>query len=192
MGVPRHKELKIVQGKRMILSFDLVKSPDKLVYSGKIRLKGHGMKKTSSYWIIFIVVLGCVGFFSAAGIMAAAQDDPGAKLVGEWVVAGKHGTGDGEAVFKADMTYTLTETHPDGTGVTHKGEYRIDASGKPCAIDLCVGKFSNAGSEWVTTFGILRFLSDDEAEIHFDPSGKRPNSFEGLEPGNTHQMTRKK
>jgi len=150
------------------------------------------MKISSSYGIIFIVALGCLGIISVAGIMTAAQDDPAAKLVGEWVVAAKYGNGDGEAVFRSDMTYTLKEIHPDGTGVTHEGEYKLDASSDPCKIDLCVGKLSNAGSEWVTTFGILRFLSDDEAEIHFDPSGKRPNSFEGLEPGNTHQMTRKK
>jgi len=112
-------------------------------------------------------------------------------LQGDWAVAAKYGRGDGEAVFRADKTYVLTEIHPDGTAVTHKGEYRIDPSVDPCAIDLCVGKFSNAGSEWVTTFGILRFLSDDEAEIHFDPSGTRPASFDGASAENTHKLRRK-
>ena len=143
------------------------------------------MKKTASYGIIFLMIFGSLSVF-------AATDDPAARLVGEWIVAGKHGTGDGEAVFRADKTYTLKEIHPDGTAVTHKGEYRVDGSAQPCAIDLCVGKFSNAGSEWVTTFGILKFVSDDQAEIHFDPSGRRPASFEGTPTENIHRMTRKK
>jgi len=120
------------------------------------------------------------------------QESPAEKLLGEWIVAGKYGTGDGEAVFKADMTYILMEIHPDSTAVTHKGQYRLDPSTEICAIDLCMGKFNNAGSEWVTTFGILRFISDDEAEIHFDPSGKRLVSFEGAKAENTHKLTRKK
>lgn len=106
-------------------------------------------------------------------------------------MAGKYGTGEGEAVFNADMTYMLKEIHPDGIAVTHKGQYKIDASQEPVAIDLCVGKFSNPGSEWVTTFGILRFISENEAEIHFDPSGNRPLSFDGASKQNTHRMRRK-
>lgn len=143
------------------------------------------MKKFASYGIIFFLIFGSLS-------VIAASDDPTSRLVGEWIVAGKYGKGDGEATFKADKTYTLKEIHPDGIAVTHKGEYRMDASAQPCAIDLCVGKFSNAGSEWVTTFGILRFVSDDQAEIHFDPSGQRPGSFEGTPTENIHKMTRKK
>ncbi|MFW6139757.1 MAG: hypothetical protein ACOC5S_00195 [Acidobacteriota bacterium] len=137
-----------------------------------------------------LIFMGLI-IFSAA-VMECGQEDPAGKLLGEWIVAEKYNKGEGEAVFKADMTYTLKEIHPDGLTVTHTGEYRLDASQVPCAIDLCVGKFSNAGSEWVTTFGILRFISDDEAEIHFDPSGKRPHSFEGATTENTHHLTRKK
>ena len=90
------------------------------------------------------------------------------------------------------MTYTLKEILPDGLTVIHDGEYRLDPSKEPCSIDLCVGKFSNDGSEWVTTFGILRFISDDEAEIHFNPNGKRPDSFDNSPPDYIHKLTRKK
>jgi len=131
-----------------------------------------------------------LGIFATPGIECGLEG-PAQKLLGKWIVAGKYGKGDGEAEFKADMTYTLKEIHTDGTAVTHKGEYRLDASSEPYAIDLCVGKFSNAGSEWGTTFGILRFLSDDEIEIHFDPSGKRPVSFEEAAAKNIHNLTRK-
>jgi hypothetical protein len=137
----------------------------------------------------FLVLLG-LAILAAPGLPRDTQD-PAARLQGEWIVAGKYGQGDGEAVFRADRAYTLKEIHPDGTAVTHKGEYRLDPSAEPCAIDLCVGKFSNAGSEWVTTFGILRFVSDDEAEIHFDPSGTRPASFDGATAENTHKLKRK-
>jgi len=143
-----------------------------------------------NHMAFFLVFLGLV--FSFAIWMECGQDDPAEKLLGEWVVADKYGKGEGEAEFRADMTYTLKETHPDGLTVIHNGEYRLDPSKEPCVVDLCVGKFSNAGSEWVTTIGILRFISDDEAEIHFDPSGKRPNSFDISPPDYIHKLTRKK
>jgi hypothetical protein len=148
------------------------------------------MKESIRYLVAFTLVFMALGIFATIGI-ECSQEDPTEKLLGKWTVAGKYGRGDGEAEFKADMTYTLKEIHPDGTAVTHKGEYRLDPSADPCAIDLCVGKFSNAGSEWVTTYGILRFISDNEAEIHFDLSGKRPVSFEGATAENTHKLTRK-
>jgi hypothetical protein len=150
------------------------------------------MKKTALFLMIYLAGLFGPVAFSAPPAEPAVSDDPGQKLMGEWIVAGKFGTGDGEAVFRPDKTYILKEIHPDGIAVTHKGEYRLDPAADPCAIDLCVGKFSNAGSEWVTTFGILRFISDDEAEIHFDPSGNRPASFDSAEDKHIHKMTRKK
>ena len=123
------------------------------------------MKKSIPNLSAFILIFIGLVVFSTPGI-ECSQEDPAAKLLGEWIVAGKYGTGDGEAVFKADMTYSLKETHPDGMTVTHTGEYRIDSSVEPCAIDLCPGKFSNPGSEWVTTFGILRFISDTVNAAH--------------------------
>jgi hypothetical protein len=149
------------------------------------------MKKPARFLEAFVFAFVGMMIFFRPGI-GRCQEGPGVKLLGDWIVSGKYGTGDGEAVFRSDMTYTLKEIHPDGIAVIHKGEYRLDTSQEPYAIDLCVGKFSNAGSEWVTTYGILKFLSDDEAEIHFDPSGKRPVSFEGATAENTHKLTRKK
>jgi len=149
------------------------------------------MKESMRYLVAFILVISGLGIFATTRI-ECGQEDPAKKLLGQWTVADKYGKGDGEAEFKADMTYILKEIHPDGTAVTHNGEYRLDSSAEPFAIDLCVGKFSSAGSEWVTTFGILRFISNDEAEIHFDPSGNRAASFEGATTENTHKLTRKK
>ncbi len=154
-------------------------------------MRGISMKKSKLYLSAFVFFLTVFGMFFTLGI-GISQENPAGKLLGEWIVADKYGTRDGEAVFKADMTYILTEIHPDGMAVTHKGEYRLDLSTEPWAIDMCLDKFSNPGSEWVTTFGILRFLSDDEAEIHFDPSGKRPSSFDEAEDKNIHRLTRKK
>jgi hypothetical protein len=142
--------------------------------------------------IVFLAAFTVLCVLSAPLTKKAVRDDPAAKLLGEWTVAGKFGTGDGKAVFRADMTYLLKEIHPDGLAVTHEGQYKLDPSQEPWVIDLCVGRFSNPGSEWVTTFGILRFISDDEAEIHFDPSGRRPGSFDGATAENTHKMTRKR
>ncbi|MDW7761130.1 MAG: hypothetical protein SCM96_10900 [Acidobacteriota bacterium] len=144
-------------------------------------------------YFIFAGPLLCAGLGLAVihGLAAGVEQDAASKLLGDWIVTSKYGTSGGEAVFREDMSYTLTEHHPDGTAVTHKGEYKLDLSTEPWAIDLCVGKFSNPGSEWVTTVGILRFLSDDEAEIHFDPGGKRPQSFDAVTDQNTHRMKRK-
>jgi len=149
------------------------------------------MKQLSLCLSVFLLVLMSFGAFAQVGSQTV-QEDPTALLLGEWTVAGKYGTGDGEAIFNADMTYSLKEIHPDGTAVTHTGEYRLDVSKEPMTIDLCVGKFSNPGSEWVTTLGILRFVSDDEIVIHFDPSGNRPISFDSATDENIHRMTRKK
>jgi hypothetical protein len=148
------------------------------------------MKESIGNLVAITLVFMGLGIFATTGI-ECSQEDPAEKLLGKWIIAGKYGKGDGQAEFKADMTYTLKEVHPDGTAVTHEGEYRLESSADPWAIDLCVGKFSNAGSEWVTTFGILRFISENEAEIHFDPSGKRPESFAGATTENTHKLTRK-
>ena len=150
------------------------------------------MKRISLCFSVFLLILINLGAFSIPGIISDLEEDPAALLVGEWIVAGKYGTGDGEAIFNADKTYSLKEIHADGTTVTHTGEYRLDVSEEAITIDLCVGKFSNPGSEWVTTFGILRFSSNDEIEIHFDPSGKRPISFDSAISKNTYKMTRKK
>ena len=154
-------------------------------------MKGTSMRQSRWNYTAFIFLfLGLVLSFAIG--MECGQNDPAEKLLGEWVVADKYGKGEGEAEFRADMTYTLKETHSDGLTVIHDGEYRLDPSKEPCSVDLCVGKFNNAGSEWVTTFGILRFISDDEAEIHFDPSGKRPDSFENSPPDYIHKLMRKK
>lgn len=150
------------------------------------------MKQLSLCLSVFLLGLMNLGAFSQAVSQSTVQEDPAVLLLGEWTVAGKYGTGDGEAIFNADRTYVLKEIHPDGTTVTHIGEYRLDISQDPITIDLCVGKFSNPGSEWVTTFGILRFISEDEVEIHFDPTGKRPGSFDSATAENTHRMIRKK
>lgn len=149
------------------------------------------MKKTALILGFFLLGIMVMGLFLISGTASAGQNDPSAKLLGKWTVADKFGKGDGEAEFNADNTYILTEIHPDGTGVTHKGQYKLDLSRKPYAIDLCVGECGVPGSEWTTTFGVLRFISDDKAEIHFDPSGQRPASFDNTEDANIHQLTRK-
>jgi hypothetical protein len=149
------------------------------------------MKKTVSCFIVFLLGSLYLCIPAAPCMLDGGQDDSAAKLLGEWTVADKFGKGDGEAEFKADNTYILTEIHPDGIKVTHKGQYKLDISKDPYTIDLCVGECGVPGSEWTTTFGILKFISDNEAAIHFDSSGQRPASFDGIDSRNTHRMTRK-
>jgi len=148
------------------------------------------MKTTAVVLFLASLGVGAPALQPAEAVNDTPQEDPAKMLVGEWIVASKHDTDPGKAVFKVDHTYTLEEHHPDGTAVTHTGHYKLDASQDPIAIDLCLGECGIPGSEWTTTFGILRFLSDGEAEIHFDPSGTRPTSFEAVTEANTHKMKR--
>ena len=105
--------------------------------------------------------------------------DPAAMLQGKWNIAPNQRLTQGDVEFKADRTYLLKERHHDKTWVTTKGQYRLYPSTNPVRIDLCLGRCGQPGSEWTTRFGIIRFLSNDQAEIETSPDKNHPAGFSG-------------
>ena len=112
-------------------------------------------------------------------------------VVGEWEITPNKRTLKGVLLFKDDGTYERTETDPKNVTATVKGEYIIDKTQKPCAIDLCLNKCGGAGSEWTTMFGIMRFLDDGRLELFFSPDGKRPAAFDDAAEDGVYLLTRK-
>jgi hypothetical protein len=146
-------------------------------------------KQACSLLILLFLVLGSPTAPRAAG---ALRNNPEDLLLGEWTIPGKDGLPDGEAVFRSDGTYDLKEHRDANLAVTLSGRYKLDAAQEPFAVDLCVGECGVPGSEWTTTFGLLRFLSDDEVEILYDPNGKRPAAFPESDEGNVLHLIRQK
>ena len=98
-------------------------------------------------------------------------------LIGEWIIAPIQGFKPGSLTVQDKSHYSMTRWHDATVGATLKGEYKFDTSQEPFAIDFCLEECGRPGSEWTTQVGILRFISRDEMEIQFDPSGKRPSEF---------------
>ena len=108
-------------------------------------------------------------------------------LVGEWALNPSKRCTRGSITFKEDGTYSKTEWDPDGVGATVKGQYKLDQTGEPFAIDLCLDKCGGPGSEWTTLFGIFKFQKDGTVLIRTSPDAKRPTAF--AEKPDEHTMT---
>jgi len=113
------------------------------------------------------------------------------SVIGEWIITPTKYILKGTLVFNDDGNYARSETDNKNTGSTVKGEYQIDKTQKPFAIDLCLNKCGGPGSEWTTMFGIMRFLDDGRLEIQFSSSDKRPTGFSDKTEGSTYLLTRK-
>ena len=99
-------------------------------------------------------------------------------LIGEWTLNPSKYRTKGSITFKDDGTYSKTEWDPDGVGATVTGEYKIDQSKEPYAIDLCLNKCGGPGSEWTTLFGIFKFREDGTVMIITSPDTERPKNFD--------------
>lgn len=124
---------------------------------------------------IFIIAVVLVSMIFSA--LPCLGSDPAALIQGKWEIAPNKRLTQGAIEFKANRTYLLKERHHDGAGVTTKGEFRLYPSTNPLRIDLCLDRCGKPGSEWTTRFGIIRFLSNDQAEIQTSPNQKPPTGF---------------
>ncbi len=111
-------------------------------------------------------------------------------IIGKWTMLDENGSLKASLIFKNSRHYEMTEVHDDGFKVGRKGEYKLDAAAKPCAIDLCLEKCGAAGSEWTTYFGIMRLLSKDKMEIRTSPSDTRPGGFDSADKKYTMILSR--
>ena len=113
-------------------------------------------------------------------------------IIGEWTMHDENGNLKVSLIFKDQHNYEMTEARDGEMKVGRKGEYKLDVTSEPYAIDLCLEKCGAPGSEWVTYFGIIRFLSKDEIEIRTSPTGTRPDDFDAADKEYTMILSREK
>lgn len=119
-------------------------------------------------------------------------DEIPSLIIGEWTMLDENGNLKVSLIFKDPHTYEMTEDHDGEMKVGRKGEYKLNVTSEPYAIDLCLEKCDSPGSEWTTYFGIIRFLSKDEIEIRTSPSSTRPGEFDSADKEYTMILSRKK
>ena len=100
-----------------------------------------------------------------------------ATLIGTWTYVPDKFILDGEITFGEDGVYTKSELDKDSVRAGLTAHYVFDKSAQPYKIQLCLGECGASGSEWTTSFGIVRFLTADSMEIRFSPDGKYPTEF---------------
>jgi hypothetical protein len=119
-------------------------------------------------------------------------DEIPSLIIGEWTMLDENGNLKVSLIFKDPHTYEMIEYRDGKMKVGRKGEYKLDVTSEPYAIDLCLEKCGAPGSEWVTYFGIIRFLSKDEIEIRTSPTSTRPDDFDAADKEYTMILSRKK
>lgn len=110
------------------------------------------------------------------------QSGPGqattvANLEGKWAMAPNKRVKQGTITFYSNNNYLMEERLHDGSGVSHKGEFKINSQASPPRLDLCLQKCGAPGSEYTTSFSIFRFLPEGKLEIRSSPDGKYPSAF---------------
>jgi len=98
-------------------------------------------------------------------------------IVGEWSMTPNQRILEGSIMFTGDGAYEMNEKLHDETVVGNKGEYRLMTDTEPARIKLCLDRCDKPGSEWTTSFGIIRVLPGGKLEIFNSPDGKFPVAF---------------
>lgn len=114
------------------------------------------------------------------------------SIYGEWTVESKNDLPPGSIVFNEDGTYKMTEYREADMQVTLEGQFKMETGREPYIIDLCLGDCRAAGAQFVTRFGIIRFISEDRAEIRFSTTEERPTEFGAPADENTLFLDRKR
>ena len=114
-----------------------------------------------------------------------------ASLIGTWTYVPDKFILDGEITFDEDGIYTKSELDKDSVRAGLTAHYVFDKSAQPYKIQLCLGECGAPGSEWTTSFGIVRFLTADSVEIRFSPDGNYPTEFNPEPDQYTRFMNRK-
>ena len=154
--------------------------------------------RKSYYFIFFSVALSILipslskGDILAKQLEVVPSDEIPSLIIGEWTMLDENGNLKVSLIFKDQHNYEMTEARDGEMKVGRKGEYKLDVTSEPYAIDLCLEKCGAPGFEWVTYFGIIRFLSKDEIEIRTSPTGTRPDDFDAADKEYTMILSRRK
>jgi len=154
------------------------------------------MKKSHYFFFLFMVFIIITsslakGEIPTKNLEEVSSDEIPSLIIGEWSMYDENGNLKASLIFKDPNNYEMTEVHDDGMKVGRKGEYKLNVTSEPYAIDLCLEKCDSPGSEWTTYFGIIRFLSKDEIEIRTSPSSTRPGEFDATDKEYTMILSRK-
>ncbi len=100
------------------------------------------------------------------------------EIIGTWVI---ESNGDqlagGTVTFNDKGKYQFEKDYADGTGATESGCYRLDTNPNPANLILCLGDCGAAGSEWTTSYCLVRISKDDRLEIIISSDSNFPNKF---------------
>ena len=111
-------------------------------------------------------------------VVPLIAQEPGLDLMGEWeLVTSGDGFQDGRIIFLDGAEYQFFRTWPDGTGAEISGGYELDTDSSPAHLRLCLDDCSAAGSEWTSSFCVIRLNSPEEMEIYISQSGAYPGGF---------------
>lgn len=155
------------------------------------------MKKSYYLYFLFMVLILITSILTKGEILTkkleeVPSDEIPSLIIGEWTMHDENGNLKVSLIFKDPHNYEMTEARDGEMKVGRKGEYKLNVTEEPYAIDLCLEKCGVPGSEWTTYFGIIRFLSKDEIEIRTSPSGTRPGEFDAADKEYTMILSRKK
>jgi hypothetical protein len=122
-------------------------------------------------------ILAVAMVFLIQNINVDAQSIQGA-IIGKWII---ESTGDeisgGHIVFQTGEKYEFYRKYPDGTGAGTKGGYVFNKEGSNGTLRLCIGDCSAAGSEWTSSFALVRLTGENRLEIYFSDDGEFPKEF---------------
>lgn len=115
--------------------------------------------------------------FLFQNINATAQSVEEA-LEGKWIIksTGDEITG-GYIIFQGGNTYEFFKKYPDGTGGGIKGGYEFTEMGSNGNLRLCLGDCSASGSEWTSSFALVRVTDGSKLEVYFSQDGNYPKKF---------------
>ncbi len=144
------------------------------------------MKISKQIFSGIIVLVLCFSGMHSAGFAESqdkgetAAEKPGdiaQLIIGKWTIKPNDVIVSGTIFFKSDSWYVMDEKRSDGTGVSKKGEYRLNVDATPVTIDMCLQGCDEPGSEWTTVFGLIRMISDGKMELFMSETGKYPAAF---------------
>ena len=130
------------------------------------------MSKTAGVHMLVVAMICLI-----PNIHVAAQSMEEA-ISGKWII---ESTGDeisgGHLIFQAGEKYEFYRKYPDGTGAGTKGGYVFNKQGSNGTLRLCIGDCNAAGSEWTSSFALVRLSGESRLEIYFSEDGNFPNKF---------------
>ena len=100
------------------------------------------------------------------------------SVSGKWILeSAAEELNGGTMEFKDGMQYSFYKRYTDGTGAEVKGSYLLEEGESSHRLRLCLGDCHAAGSEWTSTFCLIRLGAGGKLEIYMSQDGNYPGKF---------------